>query len=92
MLMLFRAPYQQTEDGVNLSIPDTPAALAVRIYINIDNYDGADSDGEIGPFFDAVVDEVDLDSKMMLSLLQKKNHNCKHNLECNINCLQQSKR
>jgi hypothetical protein len=58
----FRAPYQQTEGGVHLSMPVAPAALPSRVDMNIDNYDGIDSDGEIGPFYDAVADEAELDS------------------------------
>jgi hypothetical protein len=58
----FRAAYQQTEGGVHLSIPVAPAALPQRVDVNYDNYDGADSDGEVGPFYDAVADEEGLDS------------------------------
>jgi len=58
----FRAAYQRTQDGIHLSIPVAPAALPQRFDFNYDNYDGADSDGEVGPFYDAVADEEGLDS------------------------------
>jgi hypothetical protein len=50
----FRAPYQRTEDGVHRKIPVAPAPLPTHIAFNYDSDDGADFDGEIEPFFDAV--------------------------------------
>ena len=92
----FQAPYQQTEDNVHLSIPVTPATLQMCVDTNFDNYDDTDADGEIGPFFDSVADEVELDSNDDYSWDDfeppaRSNRNCNHNLKCNINCLQQSR-
>jgi hypothetical protein len=56
-----RAQYQQTEDAVHLSIPVAPAPLPMRVNFNYD-YDGTDSDGEIGPCFNAVEGESEVGS------------------------------
>jgi hypothetical protein len=58
----FKAPYELTNDGVHLSIPVAPAAIPIRTDFNLMYDDGADSDGEVGPFFDAVEGEDEFDS------------------------------
>ena len=58
----FKAPYEQTDEGVHLSIPVAPAAIPARTGFNLDYGDGADSDGEIGPFYDAIEDEDSINS------------------------------
>jgi hypothetical protein len=50
----FRAPHEQTDDGVHLSIPVAPAAIPIHADINLDV--------EVGPYFDAVQGEDDYDS------------------------------
>jgi hypothetical protein len=52
----FKAPYDTTDDGVHLSIPVAPAPI-VRHAFNLIYENGEDSDGEIGPYYDAVVGE-----------------------------------
>ncbi len=46
----FKAPYEQTNTGVILIIP-VAAAMIARTGLNLDY----ENDGEVGPFFDAVV-------------------------------------
>ncbi len=56
----FKAPYDRTNNRVYLSIPVAPTQT-VHDQFNL-NYDhGEDSDGEVGPFFEAV--EVDDDNE-----------------------------
>ena len=50
----FKAPYEQTDEGVHLSIPAAPAAKPIHTDFNFNCDDGADSDEDVGPFFDAV--------------------------------------
>ncbi len=57
----FKALYDKTDDGVHLSIPVAPAPI-VRHTFNVNYDNGEDSDGKIGPFYDAVVGEDLLDS------------------------------
>jgi hypothetical protein len=64
----FKAPYERTDDGVHLSIPVAPATIPIHTDFNLVYDDGADSDGEVGPFFDAVEckDEFDSDDDLKL--------------------------
>jgi hypothetical protein len=57
----FKAPYDQTKTGVHLSIPVAPTPMHHN-ELNLDCYNGADSEGELGPFYDAVMYECDVDS------------------------------
>ena len=51
------APYQAATDGTYLSVPETIGLRGINC-LNEDAHDiGYDSDGEIGPFYDAVADE-----------------------------------
>ncbi len=50
----FKAPYEQTDEGVHVSIPVAPVVIPIRTDFNLNYDDGADSDGDVGPFFDAV--------------------------------------
>ncbi len=51
-----KAPYEQTEEGICISIPVPPAPVQ-RNDFNFNYEDGADSDGEVGPFYGAVQGE-----------------------------------
>ncbi len=46
---------------MHLSIPVAPAPLQLHLNFNYDYDNGADSDSKIGPFFDAVEVEDELD-------------------------------
>jgi hypothetical protein len=47
---------------VHLSIPVDPEAIPICTDFNLNYDNGADSDGDVGPFFDAVEGEDDYDS------------------------------
>jgi hypothetical protein len=47
---------------VNLSIPDAPATILIHTELDLVYDDGADLDGEVGPFFDAIEGEDEFDS------------------------------
>jgi hypothetical protein len=47
---------------VHLSIPVAPAAILTRTDFNLFYDDGADLDGEVGPFSDAVESKDEFDS------------------------------
>ena len=53
----FKAPYEQTNTGVILIIP-VAAAMIARTGLNLDY----ENDGEVGPFFDAVEEELGYNS------------------------------
>ena len=80
------APYQTTDDGVHISIPIPPAS--VQNYSNFnENYgDGADSDGEIGPFLDAVQEEKeDEDDDIGWDVVHEENYENENNGQNEIN-------
>ena len=67
----FKALYEQTDEGVHLSIPAAPAAKPIHTDFNFNCDDGADSDEDVGPFFDAVegedVNDSDDDAELVWS-------------------------
>jgi hypothetical protein len=54
----FKAPYEQTDEGVHLSIPVAPVAIPFHTDFNLNYDNGADSNGDVGPFFDAANDRM----------------------------------
>ncbi len=58
-----RVEFEQSADGVHISVPVTAGYTSISNG-NEDTYNlGYDSDGEIGPFYDAVADEVQYSSE-----------------------------
>jgi len=51
-------PYHQTTDGAYLSVPETRELRGISCMDESAFEMGYDSDGELGPFFDAVLDEA----------------------------------
>ena len=65
-------PYETLDDGSISSIPEQPE---LRKFINVsetnNHDDGCDSDGELGPFYDAVVNEMEMDNAYVESNLNE---------------------
>jgi hypothetical protein len=60
MVSSTNAEYSQSQSGVYLCVP-LASTTAPKLTFNTDYSQGYDSDGELGPFFDAVEDEEDLE-------------------------------
>ena len=58
----FKAPYEQTDERVHLSIPVAPTVIPICTDFNLNYEDGAESDGDVGSFFDAVEGEDEYNS------------------------------
>ena len=55
--------YETLDDGSITSIPEQPELRKLTNVSETNDYDdGCDSDGEIGPFYDAVVNELEIDN------------------------------
>jgi hypothetical protein len=56
-----KAAYEQTDEGVCISIPVPPVPIQRNEY-NFDYENSMDSDGKVGPFYDAVEGDKEVDS------------------------------
>ena len=65
-------PYETLDDG---SITSIPAQPELRKFTNVsetnDHDDGCDSDGELGPFYDVVLDEAEIDDAYVESTIDE---------------------
>ena len=65
-------PYETLNDGLITSIPAQPE---IRKFTNVSETnghdDGCDSDGELGPFYDAVLDEAEIDNAYVESTIDE---------------------
>ena len=60
MVSIRNVSFIENERGHHLSVPQQPAALTLHTYNN-----PYDSDGEEGPFFDAVLNELDTEGEAL---------------------------